>query len=109
MAVTSHVLESDRTLLQAISAANQRQEYKTRALLQYFRKDLILNAPNCLFELRNGNFIGTGDYIANKNGVFYFCSANGSFTPVDIDFVYEFCYGCASHLEDYPNSILLVK
>ncbi|KGP73741.1 hypothetical protein [Pontibacillus yanchengensis] len=109
MVITKSYLEANHTILQAISKANLRQELKTKALLQQLRKDFTLSAPNCLFELRNGVFVGTGDYIESKDGEFYFCSANGSSKPVDVEFIYEFCHGCAKHLEDYPRSILRVK
>jgi len=88
-------LQSDVDLLKLISKANVEEVYQTENVLREFRNKESLECPDHLFELRNGFFVGTGDYILNQNGAFYFCSANGCHKEVDMEFIYEFCRGYA--------------
>lgn len=87
-------LQSDVAILKLISRSKESRETRTEQVIRKFRREGRINCPDRLFELRNGFFVGSGDYIFNQNGVFYFCSANGSHTEVDEDFIYEFCRGC---------------
>ncbi|WP_345242884.1 hypothetical protein [Pontibacillus salipaludis] len=98
MTMTAKYLESDLSLLQSISRAKQEQDEKAVEYLITFRNGNVVHVPNCLIELRNGQYVGSGDYIHNLDGTFYLCSANGSTKMVDADFVYEFCRGIAYHL-----------
>ncbi|MCD5325518.1 MULTISPECIES: hypothetical protein [Pontibacillus] len=97
MTMTAKFLESDLSLLQHISRAKQNQDPKTVQLLKDFRNGNVVNVPNCLIELRNGQYVGSGDYIHNDEGTFYLRSANGTTKKVDAAFVYDFCWGCAHH------------
>ncbi len=87
-------LQSDVAMLKLISKAKQERDIHTEHVLRQFRREGRLECPDRLFELRNGFFVGSGDYISNQNGEFYFCSANGNHTEVDGEFIYEFCRGC---------------
>lgn len=88
-------LQSDVTILKLISKAKIEEDNRTEKMLREFRDEEKLECPDCLFELRNGIFIETGDYIIIRNGTFFYGSANGSHTEVDSEFIYEFCRGCA--------------
>lgn len=96
MSMTAINLEIDKEMLNLISEAKRKKEYKTQQMLEEFRETGELKCPHCLFELRNGVFVGTGDYIRRENGIVYFCSANGSKKEIDAEFIYEFCRGCAN-------------
>ncbi|KGX87461.1 hypothetical protein [Pontibacillus marinus] len=88
-------LQSDVAILKLISKAKVENDYQTENVLREFRNKEKIECPDCLFELRNGFFVGSGDHILNQNGAFFFCSVNGSRKEVDAEFIYEFCRGCA--------------
>lgn len=105
MAITATKLESDKVMLQLISQAKRGKELDTEYCIKEFRENGKLESPHCLFELRNGVFVGTGDYILKEDNQLYFCSANGSRKEVDAEFIYEFCRGCANTQSVYIRPI----
>ncbi|KGX88260.1 hypothetical protein [Pontibacillus litoralis] len=109
MAISSNLLESDLSLLKAISKAKMNKEVNTEVFLRQFRKEMKLAAPQCLVELRNRSFVGSGDYIVNKDGDFLLCSANGQCSRIDIEYVYEFCRGRSQQVEDNHVPMKRVK